>query len=404
MENRGSGEILIKAEGVSKKFCKSLKRSLWYGMKDIGFELIGRDRNRTLRKEEFWAVKDVSFELRRGECLGLIGHNGAGKSTLLKILNGLIKPDTGRIEMRGKVGALIELGAGFNPILTGRENVFINAAVLGFDKKEIEEKFDEIVEFAELEEFIDTPVQNYSSGMKVRLGFAVAAQLEPDILIIDEVLAVGDIGFRLKCLNLLDRLIANCSVIFVSHQMPQVSRLSNQLMLLDHGKVVYTGSNVPSGIDQYYSMMSTKGLEFINTEGGVELLQIGIQNAQLTQGTLSVNHGDDLVVEIRLKISNQYANPKIHLIVFDLEQRPIGLIWPKEDIPNDRITRIDSEFSEIHLNLKTDHINLSKGIYSLTLSVTNDGERVLRISSVLTFQILSDRDIWQPIEFESYWS
>ena len=188
-------EVLVKVEGVSKKFCRDLKRSLWYGMKDISSELFGIHQNGQLRKNEFWAVNDVNFELKRGECLGLIGHNGAGKSTLLKMLNGLIKPDKGTITMQGRIGALIELGAGFNPILTGRENIYNNGAVLGFSKKEIDEKFDAIVDFAEIDEFIDTPVQNYSSGMKVRLGFAVAAQMEPDVLIIDEVLAVGDIGF-----------------------------------------------------------------------------------------------------------------------------------------------------------------------------------------------------------------
>ena len=189
-------DVLVKVEGVSKKFCRNLKRSLWYGVKDISSELFGSTKNSQLRPKEFWAVDDVSFELKRGECLGLIGHNGAGKSTLLKMLNGLIKPDKGKITMKGRIGALIELGAGFNPILTGRENIYNNGAVLGFSKKEIDAKFDAIIEFAEIDDFIDTPVQNYSSGMKVRLGFAVAAQMEPDVLIIDEVLAVGDVGFR----------------------------------------------------------------------------------------------------------------------------------------------------------------------------------------------------------------
>jgi len=194
-------ETLIRVENVSKKFCRSLKKSLWYGMRDLSKEVLGRRHggDGELRPDEFWSVNDVSFELKRGECLGLIGPNGAGKSTLLKMLNGLIKPDQGRIEMRGRVGALIELGAGFNPILSGRENIYVNGSVLGLAKEEIDQKLDEIIEFSELDEFIDSPVQNYSSGMKVRLGFAVAAHMKPDILLIDEVLAVGDIGFRTKC-------------------------------------------------------------------------------------------------------------------------------------------------------------------------------------------------------------
>lgn len=165
-----SDEVLVKVEGLGKKFCKDLKTSLWYGLKDLVTGMRGNRGERQLRPKEFWAVKDVSFELRRGECLGLIGHNGAGKSTLLKVLNGLINPDAGKVTIKGRVGALIELGAGFNPILTGRENIYNNGAVLGFSRQEIDEKLNDIIAFAELEEFIDMPVQNYSSGMKVRLA------------------------------------------------------------------------------------------------------------------------------------------------------------------------------------------------------------------------------------------
>src|SRR5690606_278607 len=209
-----SDEVLVRVENVSKKFCRDLKRSLWYGVKDILTEIYGsRKEQDHLRRHEFWAVNDVSFELRRGECLGLIGHNGAGKSTLLKILNGLIKPDRGRVVIKGRVGALIELGAGFNPILTGRENVYVNGSILGLSKSEIARKLEAIVEFSEIGEFIDTPVQYYSSGMRIRLGFAIAAQLEPDVLLVDEVLAVGDIGFVLKCFNKMDALLKNTGII-----------------------------------------------------------------------------------------------------------------------------------------------------------------------------------------------
>ena len=202
-------DVLIKVEHLSKKFCKDLKTSLWYGVKDLYSNITGNSKVRALRPKEFWAVKDINFELRRGECLGLIGHNGAGKSTLLKILNGLINPDEGKITIKGKVGALIELGAGFNPILSGRENIYNNGAILGFTKKEIDNKVEAIIDFSEIREFIDMPVQNYSSGMKVRLGFAVAAQMEPDVLIIDEVLAVGDLGFVLKCFKTIDTILPN---------------------------------------------------------------------------------------------------------------------------------------------------------------------------------------------------
>jgi len=254
-------DTLVRVSGVSKKFCLSLKKSLWYGLCDMGRELTGRrrgsgkqgsegDDRAGLRPKEFWAVNNVSFELKRGECLGLIGRNGAGKTTLLKMLNGLIKPDAGRIEMRGRVGALIALGAGFNPILTGRENIYVNGSVLGLSKKEIDAKLDEIIDFAEIGEFIDTPVQNYSSGMAVRLGFAVASSLNPDILLLDEVLAVGDTKFRAKCYNRIGRVLKRSAVIFVTHDMNQIGRICRQVMVLKRGELTFLGET-SGGIEEY---------------------------------------------------------------------------------------------------------------------------------------------------------
>jgi lipopolysaccharide transport system ATP-binding protein len=186
-------EIIVSVENISKKFCRDLKKSLWYGVRDIVAEaLVSKKARAELRKQEFWAVTNSSFELRRGETLGLIGPNGAGKTTLLKMINGLLKPDNGKITVRGRVGALIQLGAGFHPLLTGRENIYISGAILGMSKREIDRKLDDIIEFSGIEEFIDAPVRNYSSGMFVRLGFSVAVHVDPDLLLIDEVLAVGD--------------------------------------------------------------------------------------------------------------------------------------------------------------------------------------------------------------------
>lgn len=238
-----SDEILVDVEHVSKKFCRNLGKSLWYGSQDIVGELLCLPTDKAiLRPDEFWAIRDVSFTLRRGEALGIIGRNGAGKSTLLKMLNGLIKPDAGLITIRGQVQALIELGAGFNPVLTGRENVYVNAAVLGIPKQKIDQKLDEIIEFAELEEFIDAPVQSYSSGMKVRLGFAVAINVSPDVLIIDEVLAVGDQRFRRKARNAMAKLLeSNVALIFISHNIHEVLGITNRALWLDHGKVVQLG-------------------------------------------------------------------------------------------------------------------------------------------------------------------
>jgi lipopolysaccharide transport system ATP-binding protein len=223
-------------------------------MKDIAAELLpgerDLERHATLRPGEFWAVDDVSFELRRGECLGLIGRNGAGKTTLLKMLNGLIKPDKGRIEIRGRVGALIALGAGFNPILTGRENIYVNASILGRNRNEIDDQLDEIIAFADLDGFIDSPVQSYSSGMIVRLGFAVAIASKPDVLIIDEILAVGDAAFRSKCYGSIHDIAGNAAVIFVSHFGPHLARLCTKAIVLERGLQSFSGS-VGSALNFY---------------------------------------------------------------------------------------------------------------------------------------------------------
>ena len=273
-----NGEILVEVKSVSKKFSRSLKRSMWYGMKDLASAVFGFNQDRSaLREGEFWAVKDVSFSLRRGECLGLIGRNGAGKSTLLKMLNGLIRPDEGTILIKGKTGALIELSAGFNPLLSGRENVYVNGQLLGFSKKEIDSKLQAIIDFAEIGEFIDSPVQNYSSGMKVRLGFAVAAQMEPDVLLIDEVLAVGDMGFVLKCLNKMDELRAKTAMIFVSHNMPMVSRMCTRICLLKEDKTNFQSEDVSEGITQYYGGFNQASGNFQGTDK-IEIKNILLQS------------------------------------------------------------------------------------------------------------------------------
>jgi lipopolysaccharide transport system ATP-binding protein len=235
-------DTLIKVENVSKKFCRSLKKSLWYGIQDLGKEITGRQRtNDQLRDDEFWAVKDVSFELRRGECLGLIGRNGAGKTTLLRMLNGLIKPDHGRIEMHGRIGALIALGAGFNPLLSGRENIYVNAAILGLKKTQVDKHLDEIIDFSGVAQFIDAPVQTYSTGMNVRLGFSIATTLNPDVLILDEVLAVGDASFRQKCLHRVSSLLDRAAVVFVSHSASEISRVCSTGLLLENGTALFYG-------------------------------------------------------------------------------------------------------------------------------------------------------------------
>jgi lipopolysaccharide transport system ATP-binding protein len=200
-------------------------------------------QRRSVASEEFWALRDVSFEVQPGEVVGIIGRNGAGKSTLLKVLSRITRPTTGRVELHGRVGSLLEVGTGFHPELTGRENVYLNGSILGMSRKEIERRFDEIVAFAEVERFLDTPVKRYSSGMYVRLAFAVAAHLDPEVLIIDEVLAVGDADFQKKCLDKLNSVgRSGRTVLFVSHNMAAVERLCNRGVLIAGGRTVAQGT------------------------------------------------------------------------------------------------------------------------------------------------------------------
>jgi lipopolysaccharide transport system ATP-binding protein len=315
-------DVLIKADGVSKKFCKNLKRSMLYGMQDIAKTMFGLPiESNSLRNEEFWAVDDISFELKRGECLGLIGANGCGKSTLLKMLNGVIEPDKGRIQINGNVGALIELGAGFHPMLTGRENIYINGSILGFSKKQIDRKFDAIVDFAEIDEFIDTPVKHYSSGMYVRLGFAVAAQMESDVLIIDEVLAVGDLGFRVKCLNRIHELLDKSAVIFVSHSMPFVARLCTQIMVMQKGDNVFSSMAVTDGID-FYNRAFSVGKRVIVGSGEAEIKTLLI-NGEPEDTEPVIPFGDSLQLCMDLAIRSTCQKVGVRLSVWNADQRPV---------------------------------------------------------------------------------
>jgi lipopolysaccharide transport system ATP-binding protein len=296
-----SSDVLIRCDKVGKTFCRDLKKSLWYGVKDCATDLFGGRSpiaSAELREGEFWANRDVSFELKRGECLGLIGKNGAGKTTLLKMLNGLIKPDTGTIEIHGRVGALIALGAGFDPVLSGRENIAVNATVLGLSKSQIKDRIDDIIDFAELREFIDTPVRNYSSGMQVRLGFAIATVVDPDVLILDEVLAVGDASFRHKCYNRVNKMIRQSAVILVSHSMDSISAVSSCVGMLRRGEFEFFPS-VVSGIDAYNKENDVQ--ESNETDGGkVFAIYPPVLSAQLKILQEQVSYGARLDVEIHL--------------------------------------------------------------------------------------------------------
>lgn len=247
------GEFAIRAEGLGKKF-RLGERERYKALRDrltreaiapfraLSRLVSGRPPLPPAEREEFWALRDVHFDIAPGEVVGLIGRNGAGKSTLLKILSRIIEPTAGRALLRGRVGSLLEVGTGFHPELTGRENIYLNGTILGMERREVRRKFDEIVDFSGVAPFLDTPVKQYSSGMYMRLAFAVAAQLEPEILLVDEVLAVGDSSFQKKCIGKMDEVgRQGRTVVFVSHSMTAVTRLCQRAILLDRGRVVADG-------------------------------------------------------------------------------------------------------------------------------------------------------------------
>lgn len=242
------GKPAIEVDNVSMKF--SLSREKVDSLKDYIFKTIKRE----IKYNEFWALKNVTFTVEKGDRVGILGLNGAGKSTLLKVISGVFKPTEGHVEKHGKIVPLLELGAGFDPQYTGKENIYLYGAMLGYTKKFIDSKYDEIVEFSELQKFMDVPVKNYSSGMKSRLGFAIATVVEPKILILDEVLSVGDAKFRKKSENkILSMFDSGVTVLFVSHSLEQVKRLCNKAMILEKGKLIAYGDIDP--ISEQYSEM-----------------------------------------------------------------------------------------------------------------------------------------------------
>jgi homopolymeric O-antigen transport system ATP-binding protein len=378
-ELTSNGDCLVRVEGVSKIFCRSFKRSLHYGLLDSLRDIVPvrkrkHDENGEpiLRKEEFWAVKDVSFELRRGECIGLIGPNGAGKTTLLKMLNGLIKPDKGRIEMHGRVGGLIALGAGFNPILTGRENIYVNGSILGLSKKNIEDKLDEIIDFSGIREFIDSPVQSYSSGMAVRLGFAVASSLNPDVLLLDEVLAVGDFRFRLKCFERIGSLMRKAAVIFVSHRADEVRGLCDHALYLSRGRCVYFGQvntaferheidmiDQSQAQDHYVNSTLRRG-EFT----AADTVEFGSSLRVLLHCVSTVAYRDlivrVLIQDARLEVAGEW-NSAMHSIFYDL---------PAE--------------SSVTINIEIASVPIRPGIYWLQCMLSSQDHRTMLIKSRLS--------------------
>jgi lipopolysaccharide transport system ATP-binding protein len=348
----------------------------------------------------FWALRSVSFDVAQGEVVGIIGRNGAGKSTLLKILSRITEPTEGRVEGYGRVGSLLEVGTGFHPELTGRENVYLNGAILGMKKTEIDRKFDEIVAFAEIDKFLDTPVKHYSSGMYTRLAFAVAAHLEPEILIVDEVLAVGDIAFQKKCLGKMGEVAkVGRTVLFVSHNMTAIENLCNRVIWINHGQVVEEGSPA-SVVSHYVNSSYSVAAESIwreRTEApGNDAIRLRRACVRPLEGTSA----DPIVIDTPFVIEFEYWNQQSEghldlsiqlyneqgILVFDVG-RPVRPSWPGNQIP-------------LGLLRDTCHIPgnlLNNGMYRVELVVSKKQRVIYRYLDVVAFDIQDSaewRDGW----------
>jgi lipopolysaccharide transport system ATP-binding protein len=326
-------DTIIRVEDLSKKYIIGhqkqerytvLRDAIANGAKSIGRKLLNplRKNDSAPVHEDFWALKDVSFEIKRGERVGIIGRNGAGKSTLLKILSRITEPTKGRISINGRVASLLEVGTGFHPELTGRENIYLNGAILGMSKAEIKRKFDEIVAFAEVEKFLDTPVKRYSSGMYVRLAFAVAAHLEPEILVVDEVLAVGDAQFQKKCLGKMKEVGGEGrTVLFVSHNMPAIRTLCSSAIVLNKGQVICWGN-----INQ---CLATYEMQNFQNQGAMWIRSLDKPEASLAVTQInSTLHGKqpNLVLELDITLESRAKYKPAFLAVDILDTSGISIM------------------------------------------------------------------------------
>ena len=366
-------EPVIRVENLSKKYIigqqkqekySTLRDLIANGTKSVVQTITNSQARANNNQEEFWALKDVSFEIKQGDRVGIIGRNGAGKSTLLKILSRITEPTKGRINIQGRVASLLEVGTGFHPELTGRENIFLNGAILGMSKVEIKKKFDEIVAFAEIEKFLDTPVKRYSSGMYVRLAFAVAAHLEPEILVVDEVLAVGDSAFQKKCLGKMEEVgKEGRTVLFVSHNISAIETLCNSGILLDKGKVIDT-SKINSCLARYTNLIE------INSKNNAHLGPIKSvfikSNEKLKYQKIETNDN----IKIFIELDSQYDFENNHSILIRIFSLTGENLFTAETQPGE-LTQLSKADHLICLSI--DKLPLNPHEYKLGVGLMNYG-------------------------------
>ncbi|QGQ48168.1 ABC transporter ATP-binding protein [Metabacillus sediminilitoris] len=373
-----STDIAIEFSHVGKKYSRTAKLTR---LKDVVTKVTQNYRG----DNDFWALKDVSFSVKKGEAIGIIGSNGSGKSTLLKLLSGVTVPTEGDININGSIGGLIELGAGFHPEMTGRENVYINGAILGLSKKEIEDRFPQIIEFSGLEEFIDMPLKSYSSGMKVRLGFAVAITIETDIVLLDEVLAVGDSSFRKKALQMMESFLADKTIVFVSHDIGQIKRICDKCIVLNRGKLVYMGET-EDAMKVYQDLANAPQASF-NTrlQNYKTHLVEGVLLNEQNEETSIFSHGQDLAIKLKVNLHPKLKNPVI-----------------KVKIKADEISTFTDTIAEFVMNpseegvidttLTIKEIPLYNGKYNVDVMILNSANEIVEVKNgVLSFSVINHK-------------
>jgi ABC-2 type transport system ATP-binding protein len=370
---RVTGEPVVRVSHLSKRFRlfhernQSLKQSLL--------------KLRRSSYEDFWALRNISFDVHQGETFGIIGHNGSGKSTLLKCLTKILQPDEGTVSVDGSISALLELGAGFHPELSGRENVFLNAAILGVSRRQVDERFDEIVAFSGLEQFIDTPVKNYSSGMFVRLGFAVAVNVDPDVLIIDEVLAVGDADFQAKCGDkIADFRDRGKTIVLVTHGMSDVVRLCKRAAWIDHGNLRMIGA--PQDITDAYMETAHEGrsVEYVDGlrwgTGEVQVASVEILGAD-GQPVDFARSGEPHEIQLHLTSAQPVIAPEVVISIYDQNATLVSEVSTRT-----RDAFIDQVHGERTISFQLDTLPLTEGTYEMSCSVVDEsGQREYDVRS-----------------------
>ena len=407
------GQVVIAVDNVSKKFCRDLKKAYLYGLWDVTSEIIGKSRRSDeLRPDEFWALKDVTFEIARGQSVGITGVNGSGKSTLLRMIAGLLKPDIGMIKVKGRVIPLSVLGAGFKPNLTGKENVYVNMSIFGLSQREISRKLPEVFDFAELWHAIDAPVRTYSSGMRARLGFACGVFTEPDILMVDEVLAVGDVPFRKKCYRKLAELKANgVSLVMVAHESASILSTCERAIYLSEGKVMMVGE-AKKVVKIYVEDVSkkdvtSKGNQAQNQAQAKQLISTQ-KNENLAEKLkiCSVHFEDDNCNSLKTLVSGKPANLCVGCEAYqELNDVSLKLIIKEISDPESPMLLLqvesgnDGRFMQIkpgkfRIKLSLPYCGLLSGSYAADINLTGgkDYPHLLDVVDFFKFEVSGDEN------------